>query len=312
MRLSECWGRDGIQAERPVPTASKLAVLDAAGAYGARRIEVTSFARPDVWPQFSDATEVVGRIERHPDVEYVVYVPNMRGYQRLASVAGYRARVDSVLVAVAATDSYNLKNVRRDTAAALAETGLVTTAAVHDGFKVVGCVGTAWCCPIEGPVAPARILELVDTLLAGGATEVMLGDTTGEAHPRSAARLVERVRTEFSRPVTGHFHDMRGTALANALAASDAGVEWIDCALGGVGGHPPDEHQAASAGNVCTEDFAAAATASGLLDGVDLGAVLGAGRLAEQALGRQLLSRVQRSGLPGPAPAAARLGDEAR
>jgi hydroxymethylglutaryl-CoA lyase len=299
VRLSECWGRDGIQAERPVPTGSKLSVLDAAGGYGAQRVEVTSFARPDAWPQFADATDVVANFVRHPGVAYVVYVPNIRGYERLASVRDYRERVDSVLVAVAASDSYNLKNTRRDTAAALTEIGLVSSAAVADGLTVIGCVGTAWRCPIEGDVPPARILELMSALVASGAGELMLGDTTGEAHPRSAAALVERVRAAFTLPLTGHFHDMRGTALANALAASEAGVDWIDCALGGVGGHPPDEHQAATAGNVCTEDVAAAAVASGLLGGIDLDAVLRAGRLAEQALGRPLLSRVQRSGLPG-------------
>lgn len=299
MRLSECWGRDGIQAERPVPTGSKLSVLDAAGGYGAQRVEVTSFARPDAWPQFADATDVVANFIRHPGVAYVVYVPNIRGYERLASVRDYRERVDSVLVAVAASDSYNLKNTRRDTAAALTEISLVSSAAVADGLTVIGCVGTAWRCPIEGDVPPARILELMSALVASGAGELMLGDTTGEAHPRSAATLVERVRAAFTLPLTGHFHDMRGTALANALAASEAGVDWIDCALGGVGGHPPDEHQAATAGNVCTEDFAAAAVASGLLGGIDLDAVLRAGRLAEQALGRPLLSHVQRSGLPG-------------
>ena len=164
MRLSECWGRDGIQAEHPVPTDSKLSVLDAAGSYGAARVEVTSFARPDAWPQFADAIEVVKRFTRHPGVEYIVYVPNLRGYQRLASVPRHNERIDTVLVAVAATDSYNLKNSRRDTPAILAETKLVVEAAVHDGLQVIGCVGTAWCCPIEGPVAPERVLDQVAKL----------------------------------------------------------------------------------------------------------------------------------------------------
>ncbi|HEV7680296.1 MAG TPA: hydroxymethylglutaryl-CoA lyase [Candidatus Dormibacteraeota bacterium] len=295
MRISECWGRDGIQAEQPVGTESKLAVLDAAGAYGAARVEVTSFARPEVWPQFADSPEVVERFQRHPGVDYVVYVPNLRGYQRFASLPGARERVDSVLVAVAATDSYNLKNTRRDTAAALAELAQVIGAATRGGFRVIGCVGTAWCCPVDGPVAPERVLELAESLLRAGAVEVMLGDTTGEANPRSATHLVERVRGEFALPVIGHFHDMRGTALANAFAACDAGVDWIDCALGGIGGHPPDEHQAASAGNLCSEDFATVATASGILGGIDHDAMMRAGRLAEQALGRPLLSRVQRA-----------------
>jgi hydroxymethylglutaryl-CoA lyase len=298
MRLAECWGRDGIQAERPVPTEGKLAVIAAAGGFGAGRVEVASFARPQTWPQFADATDVVARFDRRPGVEYLVYVPNLRGYQRLASVPGFAERVDSVLVAIAASDSYNRKNVRRETKEALAEIDEVIRAATRDGLKVVGCVGTAWSCPIEGPVPPGRVLELVGSLLASGAREAMLGDTTGEADPRTAAALVGLVRAECAVPVTGHFHDMRGTALANAVAAADAGADWIDCALGGIGGHPPDEDQPASAGNLCTEDFAAVATSSGLIEGIDLPAALAAGRLAESVLGRSLLSRVQRSGLP--------------
>ncbi|HEV7656732.1 MAG TPA: hypothetical protein VGP36_18615 [Mycobacteriales bacterium] len=298
MRLAECWGRDGIQAERPVRTEDKLAVIAAAGTFGAGRVEVASFARPQTWPQFADATEVVARFDRRPGVDYLVYVPNLRGYQRLASVPGFAERVDSVLVAIASSESYNRKNVRRGTREALAEIDEVVRAATEDGLKVIGCVGTAWSCPIEGPVPPAQVVELVGSLLAAGATEAMLGDTTGEADPRTAAALVDLVRTECGVPLTGHFHDMRGTALANAIAAAGAGADWIDCALGGIGGHPPDEHQAASAGNLCTEDFAAVATSSGLVDGIDLEAALAAGRLAESVLGRPLLSRVQRSGLP--------------
>lgn len=300
-RISECWARDGIQAEAPVATEGKLAMIAAAGTYGASRVELTSLARPDVWTQFADAEEVVRRYERRHGVEYLAYVPNLRGYQRLAAVTGFRDRVDSVLVAVAATDSYNLKNVRRDTSAALADIALVVEAALGDGRKVIGCVGTAWCCPVDGPVPPARVLELAERLLDLGAAEIMLGDTTGEANPRSAAELVSAVRRELSVPVIGHFHDMRGTAMANAVAAADVGVDWIDCALGGIGGHPPDEHQAASAGNLCTEDFAAVASAAGLVEGLDLPAVLAAGGVAEQTLQRPLLSRVQRAGLPATA-----------
>jgi hydroxymethylglutaryl-CoA lyase len=297
VRISECWARDGIQAERPVATDSKLAVLGAAGRYGAMRVEVTSFARPDVWTQFADATEVLTRFDRQPGVEYAAYVPNMRGYERLADVPDFRERLDIVLVAVAASDSYNVKNVGRDTAAAISQVDPVIRAAVADGLKVIGCVGTAWCCPIEGPIPPGRVLDLFEQLVSSGVRELMLGDTTGEADPRSAAKRIDLVRQSFSLPVTGHFHDMRGTAMANAVAAVEAGADWIDCALGGVGGHPPDEHQAASAGNLCTEDFAAVAVAAGLVEHIDLAAVMAAGRRAETALGRELLSRVQRSGL---------------
>lgn len=298
MKLAECWGRDGIQAEQPVPTEGKLAVLAAAGRTGASRVEVASFAHPGTWPQFADAEEVVARFERHEGVEYSVYVPNLRGYQRAAAVDGFTDRIDTVLLAIAASDSYNRKNVGRGTADALVGIGEVAAAAHSDGRRVIGCVGTAWSCPIEGEIPPAHVTGLVEKLRAAGADAVMLGDTTGEATPRSAAALVARVRAECDAELIGHFHDLRGTALANAMAAVDAGVDAIDCALGGIGGHPPDEDQAAEAGNLCTEDFATAATGAGVLTGVDLHAVLEAGGVAEQVLGRALLSKVQRAGLP--------------
>jgi hydroxymethylglutaryl-CoA lyase len=127
----------------------------------------------------------------------------------------------------------------------------------------------------------------------------MLGDTTGEAHPAAAGSLVAAVRAATALPVEAHFHDSRGVALANAFAALAAGAATIDCALGGVGGHPPEEGvQRGSAGNLCSEDVAAAFALSGAETGLDLAAVLTAGTFAERALGRTLHSRVQQAGLP--------------
>jgi hydroxymethylglutaryl-CoA lyase len=293
--LSECWGRDGIQPESFVPTSSKLAVLAAAAAAGFRRIELTSFAHPRAWPQFADADAVVASYERAPGVEYAVLVPNARGLDRALA----NPRFDRVILVVAASDSYNRRNVGRSTDDSLAEAVLLAGRARAAGLAVTGCAGTAWACPVEGPTPPSRVAAMAARFAEAGADEVMLGDTTGEAQPRSAASLVALVGEACGLPVEAHFHDSRGVALANAFAALDAGATTIDCALGGVGGHPPEEGvQRGTAGNLCSEDLATAFAAAGVATGLDLGRLLDAGRAAEEALGRSLNSRVLRAGLP--------------
>jgi hydroxymethylglutaryl-CoA lyase len=295
LTLSECWARDGIQPEAFVPTAAKLRVLAASAAAGFRRIELTSFAHPRAWPQFADAEEVVRTYDRVPGVEYAVLVPNTVALDRALA----EPRFDRVTVVVAASDSYNRKNVRRSRDESLAEAVAMTSRARAAGLAVTGCVGTAWACPIEGPTPPATVLDLASCLAGAGADEVMLGDTTGEAHPAVAGSLVAAVLASTGLPVEAHFHDSRGVALANAFAAVAAGAATVDCALGGVGGHPPEEGvQRGSAGNLCSEDVASAFALAGIETGLDLDALLAAGALAEEALGRPLQSRVQQAGLP--------------
>jgi hydroxymethylglutaryl-CoA lyase len=295
LTLSECWARDGIQPEAFVPTAAKLAVLAASAVAGFRRIELTSFAHPRAWPQFADAEEVVRTYDRVPGVEYAVLAPNDVALDRALA----HPRFDRVTVVVAASDSYNRTNVRRSRDDSLAEAVAMTARARAAGLAVTGCVGTAWACPIEGPTPPATVLDLASRLAAAGADEVMLGDTTGEAFPAVAGSLVAAVRAATGLPIEAHFHDSRGVALANAFAAVAAGAATVDCALGGVGGHPPEAGvQRGSAGNLCTEDVATAFALAGLETGLDLDALLAAGARAEQALGRPLHSRVQQAGLP--------------
>jgi hydroxymethylglutaryl-CoA lyase len=294
LTLSECFARDGIQPEAFLPTDAKLRVLALAAAAGFTRIELTSFAHPGHWPQFADAEEVVRTYDRVPGVGYTVLVPNARALDRALA----EPRFDRVTVVVAASDSYNRVNVKRSTEESLAEAESMTTRARAAGLAVTGCVGTAWACPIEGPTPPERVVTMAERFAAAGADEVMLGDTTGEAHPAIAAALVARVAAA-GLAVEAHFHDSRGVALANAFAAIDAGATTVDCALGGVGGHPPEEGvQRGTAGNLCTEDAVTAFAAAGLDTGLDLDRILAAGAAAEDALGRALHSRVQRAGLP--------------
>jgi len=296
--FTECWARDGIQAEAYVATVAKLRVLGAAAETGADRIEVTSMAKPSAWPQFVDAIEVLHRYRRCPDIEYSVYVPNLRGLTRLLDEGGGSERADVVLVAVAASDGYNVKNTGRGLDAIVPETLDVIRAAARAGLRTVGCVGTAWACPIEGPTSESAVVSLCERMLEAGADELALGDTTGEANPRSVRALVSAVKSEFGCPLSAHFHDARGAALANAFAALDAGVERLEGALGGVGGHPPDQDQPSPSGNLCTEDMAALVLAAGWDLRLRLDAVVTAGAAAQEALGRRLYSHVQSAGVP--------------
>lgn len=296
--VSECWLRDGIQPLPPLPTDAKLQMLAALAQTGLRRVELTSFAHPRWWPQFSDAEEVVRRYPRARDVEYVALVPNETALSRAVRAQGDERRIDAVTLIVAASEAYNEKNVGKTVGDSLAEIGRCAAMAHKHSMKVVGCVGTAWACPISGKTSPDTAVRLVQRLVDLGADEIMLGDTTGEANPRDAADLVGQVVAQTGQPVIAHFHDARGTAMSNAFAAVAAGATWVDCAFGGVGGHPPEQGvQAADAGNLCTEDFVAALTPNEST-GIDVAALLAAGRLAEQLLGRQLNSKVQRAGLP--------------
>jgi hydroxymethylglutaryl-CoA lyase len=298
IRFTECWARDGIQAEQPVTTADKLAVIEAAAGMGASRVEVAAFSKPSVWPQSADAEDVVRAVRPHAGVEFSAYVPNLRALGRLVDACGSDRTVGLVLVAVASSDSYNRKNVGRSLEDAVREVEEVVSAAVSDGFTVIGCVGTAWACPIEGRIGEQRVLELSERLLRAGAAELVLGDTTGEADIRSAGQRVRAVKHAFGVPLSGHFHNARGTAMVNAFSAIEGGVDRIEGSLGGVGGHPPDGDQPAASPNLCTEDFVSTLVAAGYETEVVPELALAAGRLAERALGRRLLSQVQVNGLP--------------
>src|SRR5580658_9929598 len=287
--VCECWARDGIQPESFVPTARKLAMLTQIADTGVTRMELTSFAHPAVWPQFADAAEMVASYDRRPGTEYVVLIPNVKGLQRAVAAQRSERRIDLVTAIVAASESYNAKNVGTSVEQSLQVIADVITQAHDAGLRVIGCVGTAWACPIEGPTPRARVRELAQRLTASGADEIMLGDTTGESNPVTAGALVAEVGMACGVPIIGHFHDSRGAAMSNAVAAIGAGASWVDCALGGTGGHPPESGvQASTAGNLCTEDFVAMAAAAGLVRCPDPAAVLRAGELAEATLGRPL------------------------
>jgi hydroxymethylglutaryl-CoA lyase len=287
--LREVGPRDGLQNEAPVPTADKIALLDALGQTGVRRIEAVSFVHPRAIPQMADADEVWVGAKRNPDVAYSALVPNARGAER-ALAAGFR----ELEVVVSASDTHNRKNINRSTAESLdgiAE--LIGTVHAASGTVEV-IVSTSFGCPYEGDIPVSRVVSVVDGAVAAGADRIAFGDTTGMGTPTRVTALVDAVRSRHADvPMLLHFHNTRGTALANVLAALQLGVTEFDASVGGLGGCP---YAPGASGNLASEELVHMLEDMGIETGVDLEALLEAARLAERIVGRELPSAVLRAG----------------
>ncbi|MFY1674419.1 hydroxymethylglutaryl-CoA lyase [Plantactinospora sp. WMMB334] len=287
--IREVGPRDGLQNEDPVPADGKVRLLDLLATTGVRRIEAVSFVHPRAIPQMADADEVWARATRAPGVRYSALVPNSKGAQR-ALAAGFT----EIEVVVSASDTHNRRNVNRSTAESLDDiAGLIGL--LHDaGATAEVIVATSFGCPYEGDVDPARVAGIVDRVVADGADRIAFGDTTGMATPRRVRELVTAVRDrQPDIPVLLHFHNTRGTALANLLTALDLGITEYDASVGGLGGCP---YAPGASGNVATEEVVHMLHDMGVDTGIDLGALLETARYAEQLVGRELPSGVLRAG----------------
>ncbi len=287
--------RDGLQNEpQPVPTAAKIALINALARAGIRRIEATSFVSPRAVPQLADATEVMEGIERLPGVEYAALIPNARGLERAIA-----AQVNVANVVVAVTESFNRRNVNRSVAESTQEVLAIARQAEAVGVRVSVVLAVSFYCPFEGPVPQERVLELVGRLAEHGITEVTLADTIGAAHPAQVAALVRAIRARWPQLHVGlHLHDTRGLGLANALAGIQAGVSRLEASVGGIGGCP---FAPKATGNACTEDLVFMLEAMGVHTGVNLNALIEvAGHVAE-IVGHALPSRMLAAGPPAPA-----------
>ena len=287
--LREVGPRDGLQNEAPVPTDAKVALIDALSRTGVSRIEAVSFVHPRAIPQMADADAVWAQVKRADDVRYSALVPNLRGAQR-ALDAGF-AEIEVVL---SASDTHNKRNINRSTAESLDDIAGVIDAVHAAGATCQVIVATAWGCPYEGDIRVERVVGVASRAVRDGADSIAFGDTTGMATPTRVEALVGAVRS--AHPEIGlnlHFHNTRGTGLANVLAALRLGVSDFDASVGGLGGCP---YAPGASGNIASEELVHMVEDMGVATGVDLEAMIEAAGEAERMVGHTLPSQVLRAG----------------
>jgi hydroxymethylglutaryl-CoA lyase len=292
VRIREVGPRDGFQNEpETIPTAEKVRLIDMLSASGLRRMEVTSFVRPDVIPQLADATEVLADVQRREGVAFSVLIPNEKGLERALEM---RDRFDEISVFLSASETHNRRNVNRSVEESL--DGLERTLAVagEAGLRCEGVIATSFGCPYEGEVAPERVFEIAGRLAAAGCAEVGFGDTTGMANPRQVHEFFAAAREPLGGvELTAHLHNTRGQGLANVLAALEEGVDSFEASFGELGGCPVPP---GSTGNVATEDVVSMLHEMGIETGIDLPRLIEASREAQDVLGRPLGAHVLRAG----------------
>ena len=303
--IREVGPRDGFQNEpETIPTERKIGLIDALARTGLRRIEVTSFVRPEVIPQLADAREVLASIDVPAGVSVSVLIPNERGLQNAlvlrdelqdAGTRSERPPFDEVNVFLSASETHNRKNVNRTIAESLAGIDAVLARAREAGLRCEGVISTSFGCPYEGHVPPERVLDIARRLRDSGAQEVAFGDTTGMANPRQVRELLASARTALGEQVelTAHFHNTRGQGLANVLAALEAGVRSFESSFGELGGCPVPP---GSTGNIATEDLVSMLHEMGIDTGVDLPALIDCARRVQELLGRPLGSHTLLAG----------------
>ena len=283
--IVEVGPRDGLQNEREViPTARKIAFVDLLTAAGHASIEVTAFVSPKWVPQMGDATDVFRGISRKEGVRYSALVPNRAGLDR-----ALEAGVTDIAVFVAASETFSRRNINQSIEESFATYREVTDAAAQASLRTRAYLSTSFGCPFEGPIAVARVLELTERLLSLGAYEVAVSDTIGIAHPGQVRQVLDVLLTRIpANRIALHFHDTRGTALANVLAALEYGIATFDSSAGGLGGCP---YAPGAAGNLATEDLVYMLDGLGITSGVSREGVMRASLSIEELLGHPLPSR---------------------
>jgi hydroxymethylglutaryl-CoA lyase len=296
VRIREVGPRDGFQNEPEViPTERKIELIDALARTGLRRLEATSFVRADVIPQLADATQVLAGIDVPAEVSVSVLIPNERGLDAALELRergerrgeSQRRAFDEVNVFMSASETHNRRNVNRSVAESLAGLEVVLARARDAGLRCEGVISTAFGCPYEGQVPPARVLEIAARLRDAGAQEIGFGDTTGMANPSQVREFFLAAGTALGEGVelTAHFHNTRGQGLANVLAALEAGVESFESSFGELGGCPVP---AGATGNIATEDLVSMVHEMGIETGVELPELLSCARRVQEILGRPL------------------------
>ncbi len=294
--LVEVGPRDGLQNEKTlVSTVDKLELIRRSIAAGARRIEVTSFVNPKRVPQMADAAEVCAELPQADGVSYIGLVLNAKGAER-AIATGTLHELGAVCVA---TDGFAIANQGQTSDESVTSAKAIVAMAQAAGLKGQATIGAAFGCPFEGEVSEDRVVAMATSLAEANPIEVALADTIGVADPAHVSRLVRRVVEAVGPiPVRVHFHNTRGTGIANVWAAVEAGATVVDAALGGLGGCP---FAPGAAGNVSSEDVVYMLHRAGVETGMDLPALIETNRWLAGVMGRELPSMVAKAP-PFPKP----------
>jgi len=286
VRIIEVGPRDGLQNEKiNIPTEQKIQFINLLSDAGLPVVEATSFVSPRAIPQLSDASTVMAGITRKPGIEYPVLVPNLKGMER-ALVAGVR----SVSVFTAASESFTRHNINATIAESLNNFRPIVALAQQEHIPVRGYISTVFGCPYEGAVDPQNVSHVAQALLEMGIEEISLGDTIGVATPIQVMEMIDLLTQHgiAIERLAVHFHDTRGTALANVLASLQRGISIVDSSVGGLGGCP---YAPGAAGNLATEDLLYMLHGMNITTGVDLEKVVAATSYIAPLLGHAPTSK---------------------
>jgi hydroxymethylglutaryl-CoA lyase len=290
--IREVGPRDGFQNEPEViQTAEKVRLIEKLARTGVRRLEVTSFVKPEVVPQLGDGAEVLEKADIPDDVSVTVLIPNEKG---LDNALAKRDKFDEVNLFLSASETHNRKNVNRSVEESLQGLERVIERASDDRLRCEGVISTSFGCPYEGEVRPERVFEIAERLISAGCEEIAFGDTTGMANPNQVREFFTAAQDRLAgTQLTAHFHNTRGQGLANALAALEVGVRSFESSFGELGGCPVP---AGATGNIATEDLVSMLHEMGYETGIDLEALVEAAAAAQTVLGRTLGSHVLLAG----------------
>lgn len=289
--ICEVGPRDGLQHERAfIPTEKKIELINRVGASGVKVIEVTSFVHPKAVPQMADADIVATQMIRFPGVQYRALAMNLKGVQRAIDAGISHIR----LAAHSASESHNLSNQNKSVDESVRGLESLMELAKENGITVSGGIAVAFGCPFEGKIPVDKLKGYVKRLLEHGFSTLSLADTAGMANPLQVYDIVsEMVQTFPDVTWSMHFHDARGMAMANIIAAMEAGVTWFDGAFSGLGGCP---YAPGAAGNVATEDVVHMLHEMGIETGIDLDKAIATARLAKEIVGHETDSRLLKAG----------------
>lgn len=281
--------RDGLQIEQPISLSAKLELLAAIAATGVREVEVTSFVSPTKVPALADAAELAAELWRYPDIDFSALVASPGGATRAVA-----AGLTSIQYVVCASDSFSAANVGRPAAEAVAAIAEITEIAHTGNASVEVIIATAWDCPFDGPTAPHRVVEIAARATELGVDRLSIADTIGTTTPRRVTDLIAAVSPVIGdTPLGAHFHNTRGTGLASAYAAVQAGITRLDASAGGLGGCP---FAPGATGNIATEDLVYLLKDGDIETGIDLDAAIAAAQVASSVVGHGLPSALLAAG----------------